>query len=210
MVRLLDARLDISPYAPPTSDSESPIIPARQPLGDSAAEYDLPIVLHMEAVIKNMPAPSGLSTNNPPYLKENISAFERLLNHNPKTRIVWVHIGWDNTGGKTTHLIRRLLKQHPNLYCALRVEERLQAVGGTPMPDRIVDNNWRIKDEWLHLFKEFPDRFVVGSDEFFGIPGQSPKAPQSFEETWRTINQLPGDLAYKIGRQNVLSIYNLE
>lgn len=79
----------------------------------------------------------------------------------------------------------------------------------TLMPNRIVDAEWKIKPEWLQLFKEFPDRFVIGTDEFFGIPGRSQRAPQSFEETWRILAQLPSYLANKIGSENALHIYRL-
>ncbi|MBI4532713.1 MAG: hypothetical protein HY711_02105, partial [Candidatus Melainabacteria bacterium] len=107
-------------------------------------------------------------------------------------------------------LLHRLLKAHANLFLALRVEERTLTMGGSPMPNRVVDSQWQIKKEWLELFEQFPDRFVIGSDEFFGIPGKSRRSPQSFEETWSTLKQLPTPLQDKIGRQNALKIYGLD
>src|SRR5207248_7902490 len=63
-------------------------------LADVAAQHSVPISLHMEAVVRNMPLPSGLkSPPNPPQLHENITAFERLLNHNRRAIIVWAHAG---------------------------------------------------------------------------------------------------------------------
>lgn len=172
-------------------EETSPDHPLFLLLADIAAEHDIPIDLHMEAVPKNMPTPAGLSSRNPDRLKENIKALERLLDYNPRTRIVWFHLGWDNTGGKTVSLIRRLLKAHPNLYCALRIEERAYAMDGSPMPNRIVDEQWKIKDAWLNLFQEFPDRFVIGSDEFFGIPGKSPRAPTVFRRNMDDYGTTP-------------------
>lgn len=189
-------------------ESASPDHPLFLLLADIATRHDIPIDLHMEAVPEDMPKPEGLNDKNPDTLKANIPAFERLLSHNLKVRIVWQHIGWDNTGNMTVALLRRLLKDHDNLFLALRVEDRPMMVGSrNPMPNRIVDENWKVKNEWLELFKEFPDRFVIGTDEFFGTPGT--KSPQSFEETWRLMEQLPEGLAKKIGHDNAARIYGL-
>ena len=80
----------------------------------------------------------------------------------------------------------------------------------TPMPNRIVDENWELGSDWLALISDFPERFMIGSDEFIGIPGLTPNYAQSFEETWPVLNQLPSDLATRVGRDNVLRVYNLD
>ncbi len=181
-------------------------------LADIAARHDVPIDLHMEAVPKDMPLPPGfdrVSPNNPATLQANIPGLERLLAHERKARIVWQHIGWDNTGCMTVGLLRRLLAAHSNLFLALRVEERGRSMGGTPMPNRIVDRAGQIVPEWLDLLQEFPDRFVIGTDEFFCPPGGGKSPPQSFEETWNMVGQLPAELAAKIGRENAERIYRL-
>jgi predicted TIM-barrel fold metal-dependent hydrolase len=190
-------------------EETSPDHPLFLLLADIAARHGIPIDLHMEAVPTDVPIPAGFSGNNPSTLRANIPGLERLLTHNQNARIVWQHIGWDNTGQMTVKLLRRLLKTHPNLYLALRVEERLFAMDRSPMPNRIVDERWQIRQEWRAFFEEFPDRFVIGTDEFFGVPGRSRQAPQSFEETWRILDQLPPALAAKIGRENAVRIYNL-
>ncbi len=183
-------------------------------LADLAARHNAPIDMHMEAVSKDMPVPPGLAQScsaNPAIIPATIPAFERLLAHNRKARIVWQHIGWDNTGHMTVDLLRRLLETHPNLYLALRVEEREVMVGGDgPMPNRIVDEGWKIRPEWVELISDFPDRFMIGGDEFVGIPGQTPRRPQSFAETWPILNQLPPDLARKVGYDNAARVYNLD
>lgn len=179
-------------------------------LADIAAGRDVAIDLHMEAVEHDMATPDGFGKNNPERLEANIPALEKLLAHNRRARIVWQHIGWDNTGHMTVGLLRRLLKAHPNLYLALRVEERLLQIDrSTPMPNRIVDREGRIHPEWIDLLTEFPDRAVIGTDEFMGIPGKSRRPPQSFEETWRIIDQLQPGLAAKVGRENAIRIYRL-
>jgi predicted TIM-barrel fold metal-dependent hydrolase len=182
-------------------------------LADIAARHQLPIDLHMEAVPEKMETPAGfrrLNRNNPPFLEPNIAALERLLAHNRKATIVWQHAGWDNTGQATPQLFRRLLKSHSNLVLALRIEERQLTVGGTPMANRIVDTKGAIRSEWLELLKDFPDRFMIGSDEFIGIPGRTPRRPQSFDETWPLLEQLGGRLAAKIAAKNARRVYGLQ
>ena len=161
-----------------------------------------------------MPAPDNLSracSLNPAVIPATIPAFERLLAHNREAKIVWQHIGWDNTGYMTAELVRQLLEAHPNLYLALRIEERDEQVGnGGPMPNRIIDKQGQIQAEWLALISDYPDRFMIGGDEFVGIPGRTPNRPQSFAETWPILDQLPPDLAQKVGRDNAARIYNLD
>ena len=89
-------------------------------LADIAAEHNVPIDLHMEALPQDIPAPADLKPPNPSRLHGNIAAFERLLAHNRKARIVWVHLGWDVTGFRTLDLTRALLARHENLYLQLR------------------------------------------------------------------------------------------
>jgi predicted TIM-barrel fold metal-dependent hydrolase len=179
-------------------------------LADISAKTGIPIDLHMEAVEKEMATPAGFGDRNPEMLKANIPALERLLKHNRKARIVWQHIGWDNTGQMTLDLLRRLLKGHENLFMALRIEERAVTRDKKPMPHRIVDRQGKVVAEWAALLEEFPDRFVIGSDEFFTRPGSPKRWPQSFEETWRMLDQLKEELAAKIGRENAKRIYNLQ
>ena len=170
-------------------------------LADIAAEHGVPINLHMEAVPQSMPLPAGLkSPPNPKQLHENIAAFERLLAHNPRARIIWAHGGADGTGYRTPDRTRRLLEAHPNLYQEIKVDpvnpgKNSQLAGG------------RIKPEWLKLYQDFPDRFLVGADQHYPEPkGQ----PQRWQATVLLLNQLPSDLRRKIGMDNALRIYAMK
>jgi predicted TIM-barrel fold metal-dependent hydrolase len=168
-------------------------------LADIAAQHGAPIDLHMEAVPKAMPLPSDLkSPPNAPQLHENIAPFERLLSHNPRAKIIWAHAGTDLTGYRTPDLCRRLLQAHPNLYMEIKTDT--QNVGKNyPLADG------KIKPDWLKLFVDFPDRFIIGSDQHY-------PEPKGAELRWQTVvllfNQLPGDLRRKIGTENVLRIYS--
>ncbi|RIK09300.1 MAG: hypothetical protein DCC49_06800 [Acidobacteria bacterium] len=194
-------------YAPPDS-------PAFMALADVAARNDVPIDIHLEAIPTEVPTPANLRaacSQNPANLPASIPALKALLSHNPKTRIVWQHGGWDNTGYRTPELTRELLGAHPNLYVALRVEKRQTQVGtqDSPMPNRIVTSDNKIDPAWLSVFEAYPDRFVVGADDFITPSGQLEGASVSYSETWTAINKLPADLRSKIGAENSRKIYKL-
>ncbi len=100
---------------------------------------------------------------------------------------------------------------HPNLYLALRVEARLHQVGGgPPMPNRIVDGNMHVGPEWRALMEEFPDRLMIGGDEFISPTENLRMIAKSFSETWSIIGQLPPDLARKIGRDNAARVHGFD
>jgi hypothetical protein len=134
----------------------------------------------------------------------NIDGLGRLLSHNRKARVVWTHAGWDNTGHMTVGLLDSLLAMHPNLYLAVKIT----AQPGLQFEEhRPVDLNGNIRPEWLQLIADFPDRIMIGSDQFFGIPGLTPPRPPSFESTWNLINELPGNLASRVSEDNVRAVY---
>jgi predicted TIM-barrel fold metal-dependent hydrolase len=167
-------------------------------LADIAAQHDVPIDLHMEAVPAAMPLPVGLkSPPNPPQLHANIAAFERLLSHNPRAKIIWAHAGSDGTGFRTPDLCRRLLQAHSNLYMEIKTDP--QAHGKNyPLADG------KIKPDWLALFTDFPDRFIIGTDQHYTEPqGQA----QRWQEVVLLFNQLPIDLRRKIGTENIARLY---
>lgn len=169
-------------------------------LADIAAAHRVPIDLHMEAVPQTMPLPPGLqSPPNPPMLHANIAAFERLLRHNPRANIIWAHAGGDFTGFRTPDLCRRLLAAHPNLYMEIKVDP--VNLGKNP----VISADGKLKPEWLKLFEDFPNQFVIGSDQHYGAK------PLMGRERWQAVvlvfNQLPAGLRQKIGVENALRLY---
>jgi predicted TIM-barrel fold metal-dependent hydrolase len=171
-------------------------------LADVAAEHGLPIDLHMDIVPQPMPLPLDLkSPPNPSKLLDNLAAFERLLNHNPRAKIVWAHAGSDELGYRTPDLCRRLLQAHSNLYMEIKIDP--QNLGkNSPLADD------KIKPDWLELFQDFPDRFVIGTDQHYAS-GRSMTGPQRWQMAVLLLNQLPGDLQRKIGSQNASHIFRL-
>jgi len=167
-------------------------------LADIAAAHDVPIDLHMEAVATEMAVPPGVaSPPNPPRLHANIAALERLLDHNPRAKIIWAHLGADGTGQRTPALCRRLLRAHPNLYMEIKTDPR------SPGRNYPLDHGV-LKPEWRALFREFADRFVLGSDQHYP---QTEEPVQRWQELVRLFNQLPPDVQRKIGRDNAARIY---
>lgn len=180
-------------------------------LADIAAQNNVPIDLHMEVVPNDQPISSQLAdrcAENPAVVKANVGGFERLLTHNRGARIVWQHVGWDNTGHKSVAFLRQMLTNHPNLFMALkyvRPEREPFNVG-----NEMFDSGMKLRLEWLQLFKDFPDRFVIGADEFVGPANQPRRAgPPSFADTWSLMGQLPENLRAKIGSENAIRIYQL-
>ena len=172
-------------------------------LADIAAMHDVPISIHMEAVPQDMDLPAPLkSPPNPPRLHANIAAFERLLAHNPRAKIVWAHLGWDTTGYRTPELTRRLLEAHPNLLMEIKLDP-LDSERNSPLSNGASGT---IKPEWLKLLTDFQDRFVIGSDQHY--PQSS--GPQRWQAAVRVFNQLPGAVRQKIGTENAVRIYNLK
>ncbi len=179
-------------YAPPDH-------PLYLLLADIAAQHNVPIDLHMEAVPQDMALPAGLkSPPNAPRLHANIAAFERLLSHNPRAKIIWAHLGSDFTGYRTVDLDRRLLLAHPNLYMEIKTDPEAKGLN-YPLAD-----DGKLKPEWRKLFTDFPDRFVIGSDQHYPEPKGEDRR---WQETILLFNQLPADVRKKIGTENIAAIY---
>ena len=170
-------------------------------LADVAAEHGVPIDLHMEAIAKAIPPPAEIEGLPQSFrLTPNIAAMERLLAHNRRAKIIWAHAGWDNTGDRTPQLCRRLLAAHPNLYMDIKIDP-LKPGKNSPLAD---GGTGTIRAEWLSLFKDYPDRFVIGSDQHYPRPSEG---PQRWESVVLLLKQLPPDLQRKIGWENAEKLY---
>lgn len=204
-------------------EETSPQHPLMLALCEVAGQRDLVIDLHMDPVPAQdfVKTPSYLkSPPNPPRLQGNIAAFEKLLAHERKARIVWAHGGSDFTGAMTPALVGRLMDAHPNLFMSLR-----------PVPSGVVTvpafglrfNNTimpgaGIEKAWLALLQKHADRFVLGADAFFiapSAPGDSPLRTlgRGNEMRLRAVEQLlsrlPAPLAAKIASENAMRLYHL-
>jgi hypothetical protein len=178
-------------------------------LADLAARHGVPLDVHIEAVTERWAVSGELRKRgriNPEWVDENIAAFERLVAHNAKTRIIWVHLGMDNTGQRSPALTRRLLKAHPNLYVSVTARQQYTRLHKLFVPGAGLDSKWR------ELILEFPDRFMIGSDVFF-----EPNRPKlalggNLALAVRLVRNpkfLPPDVARKVAFENAQRIYGL-
>jgi hypothetical protein len=176
-------------------------------LADIAASHDVPIDLHNEIVLADMDTPAELlkrSKRNPPRVKENLKAFERLLSHNENARIVLSH-STDSTGGRKASIIRGLLERHPNLYMSLNVMPGFLFLQNLPLKPR-----GPVAPEWLQLIEDYPDRFLIGSDQFFIAPCAGCKTADSFTPTLRWLSAVPPEIARKIALENPGRVYKID
>ena len=184
-------------------------------LADIAAANDVPIDLHMEAVPEDMPFDSITpdsralgQPNNPTMLDENLTAFERLLDHNPRARIVWAHAGWDNTGARTVELMGRLLREHPNLYMHIKLNR-----GGIDKANHPLRGRGGVRSAWVSLMSSYPDRFVIGLDSFYAAADHLVYGSldvRHIESTAGLLSQLPPGLARRVAHENATDIYRLD
>lgn len=177
-------------------------------LANVAARHRVPIDLHMEAVLEDMAVPKEIrdrSASNPARIPENISSFERLLDHNRKAMVIWQHAGWDNTGSRSVQLMRRLLDDHSNLFLALKMSPLSVFKQHDP-----VQRGTGLRPEWRALIAGYPERFVLGSDYFAPAPGFNRRRPRNLQPALRVIELLPAGLKRKVAYENARRLYRLD
>jgi predicted TIM-barrel fold metal-dependent hydrolase len=192
-------------------EAVSPDHPLLRLLADIAARHDVPIDLHLDPVPSDVATPARpAGSRNPPLLKANLEGFERLLAHNRRTKIVWAHAGSDPLGYFTPKLVRGLIERHANLALSIRPT--------SPRPGSMVQPTGEIDEDWLAVLKEFPDRFVFGSDTMIVATHYTgPNTPRIFASRAegqrrgirRLLSVLPPDLARGIGYENAERLYKL-
>ncbi|MBT7485155.1 MAG: amidohydrolase family protein [Rhodospirillales bacterium] len=178
-------------------------------LADMAAKHDVPIDIHMEAVPEKWAVSKRMrkkSSDNPAYIEENITAFERLLRHNRKARIIWVHLGMDTTGLRSPDLTRRLLQAHPNLYLSLKLIRGLNA----RFP--IFRGGARMDPDWKRLITKFPDRFMIGAEAWYLADNSVKGFRKGIAPAVRVVRlpYLPPVVARKVAFENAQRIFKFK
>lgn len=153
-----------------------------------AAEYDLPVLLHSNITSKR--------ERNPLYLEE----LEEALSKNSDVRFIWAHAGTSKELHRHQEeldfllpLVQRLLKEHDNLYIDLSwtlLEPYLLNSKGQPNPN------------WLKLFNDYPDRFVLGSD----VVGRFSSIGETLQGFEPVLQALPDHVAQGIAEDNFLKL----
>ena len=180
-------------------ESSPPDHPLLLALADIGARHAMPIDLHMEAVPEDMPfPPERPSASNPPRLRANIGPLERLLEHNREARIVWLHAGWDLTGERRIPLMRGLLERHPNLTMSIKCDH-----SGARATAPFFPESQTLRPGWSAMLGAFPDRFMIGSDQFAG------EETERLERVRALVDALPPELARQVASENARRIYRL-
>lgn len=172
-------------------------------LADIAAELNVPIDLHAEAVVNGgTPRQSWVQDPTPATLPSTISSLENLLSHNREAKIIWAHVGWDNVGDRTASLCRDLMSRHSNLYMSVKIRS-----SQTYKPNIPVSAGGALSDEWKSFFTDYADRIFLGSDE-----KHEPGSILTGNLTVLTglLSQLSSDAAEKIAYTTFKSVYNLQ
>lgn len=128
---------------------------------------------------------------------------ERAVAQNPKTTIVWAHVG----SGPPT-LARELMRRYPNLYADLSTRNPVFRMGIPLETNSLTGTDGRLKDEWRAAFDEFPDRFLLGLDV-----NNTERLQQLAElvSYYRAVlGQLPPAIAEKIAYRNARRLIGLE
>ena len=176
-------------------------------LADIAAEHNVPIDIHLDAIPADMEIPKHLAgQQNPRNIRENMAAFQRLLAHNRNAKFVWSHTGSDPPMRRSPELIRQLLDTHGNLYTSIRI------IRSGAAPTVPLDESGALKGVWLKLLSDHRDRFFMQSDVFYQVPppliGRGPRDPLALAR--QLLSQLPDDVARLIAHENVRRVYKLK
>ena len=165
-------------------------------MSDTAAKYDVPIEVHMDVQ------------------PDDLAGLEKLLYHNNSTKIIWENAGWQTSGPNVPKdyvnpgVWRTLFEEHPNLYTSIKIRPDQRT--GAKSQVNIFDGNNQIRPDWMQLFEDYPDRFMMGCDL---KPNITNHTTDGFEDTRYCINllqQLPPDIERNFERDNAIKIYHLK
>lgn len=153
-----------------------------------AAEFDLPVLLHSNITSKR--------ERNPLYLEE----LEEALSQNTDVRFIWAHAGTSMELHRHQEeldfllpLVKRLLAEHDNLYIDL---------SWTLLEPYLVDAKGRPRASWLKLFKDYPTRFILGSD----VVGRFSSLGETMQGFEPVLQALPADVAQALAEDNFMRL----
>lgn len=109
-------------------------------------------------------------------------AIERIFRQDPGARVLWAHAGFDRP-----QAVREMLRRHPGLRADLAYRSDMGSSSG-------------VDPDWLEAFREFPDRFMVGTDTF--TPERLHYIPVHAEYSRGWLAALPPALAEGIAWRN--------
>jgi len=113
-------------------------------------------------------------------------AVERIFAQDPDATVLWAHSGFSEP-----EQIRPMLETYPRLRADLAFRSD-HASGGT------------VNADWLKLFTDFPDRFMVGTDTYTPERWYFVEEHAGWSREW--LKSLPRDLAEKIAWKNAAAL----
>lgn len=130
---------------------------------------------------------------------ESVEELERLLPIDRKGTVIWAHCGaWAEAS-----LVRRLMTQHPNLFCELSHRDGRRSGPRNPHVP-IVGFFSRLKSDWKELLEGHSDRFLIGTDS------ESLGDYQGITDLYRNIlAQLTPEAARRIAYENAQRLFHL-
>jgi hypothetical protein len=158
-------------------------------LPDTAANYGMVLDIHIEPD------------------QTTLIGFEKLISHNSKTKIIFDHAGWYNTGLGTASLFENLLSKYPNLYASIKIRK---PANPEQLKVAIVGSNGEINKDWLNVFEKYPSRFVIGTDIKLGLEGEGENTEEIFSLTKKFLEKLTENLRRKIAWENANLIFNIK
>jgi predicted TIM-barrel fold metal-dependent hydrolase len=125
----------------------------------ASQETGLPFLLHHEAEDELLPE------------------LEDMLRRFPKAKVVWCHVGRNRDPSRwkqfpTPEGVREFISRYPNLYFDILQSGNMSRFPPNTSFGGVFDavmyyqesGPARLRPEWLRLFNDFPERFVLGSD----------------------------------------------
>jgi predicted TIM-barrel fold metal-dependent hydrolase len=155
---------------------------ALDPIYAFAAQHNMPVSVHSNI--------DSIRGNKLAYLHE----MEEALTRHKKTKIIWCHGGISykiQVSNLHDHL-GKMLRAHHNLYIDL----------SWLVYDCYVIKDGKVCLEWVHLLKQFPDRFMIGSDEC----GHFENYQTDIQRYYLLLDTLEPHIAKKIAQTNFLDI----
>ena len=119
-------------------------------------------------------------------------AIDLLLNHAPRTRLIWAHTG---IGGAPVARVRALLLKHPTLMGELSYRPGL------------TDADGHLSAPWKALITEFPDRFMIGSDTWVNARWSDYESLMAAARLW--LGDLPPAVAQRVGWGNAAALFGV-
>jgi hypothetical protein len=109
-------------------------------------------------------------------------AVDRIFAQDPDATVLWAHSGFSEAD-----MVAPMLRKHERLWADLAFRSD-HASGGT------------VNADWLALFEEFPDRFMIGTDTYTPERWYFVEEHARWSRDW--LKSLPRDLAERIAWKN--------